>query len=100
MAKLNATENDIAKAKALVSDLFDGDVPESIEALFESAEMGMRSFRVISGMRPLVVAVWEKMASSGDPNRFTVENMVKEMDAVLGYWVIPDEKEEGVPSEK
>jgi hypothetical protein len=103
MAKLNAVEAELDIAKRVLADLFDGDIPDSIATLFESSEMGMRGFRVISGMRPLVVALWENMSSNGDPNRFAVENMIKEMDAVIGYWVIPDapdEKEESVEPEK
>ncbi len=100
MAKLNAVESDLLEARRLVASLFDGETPGSVRALFESSEMGMRSFRILSGMRPLIVSVWTSMCSDGDPNRFTVGNMLNDIDSVLGYWVVPDEKEEDNSNEK
>ena len=94
MPRLNAIESDIETAKVVVDEVFDGNVPDSVATLFECSEMGMRSFRTLSSLRPLIAALWKGMSENGDPNRFAVERMIKDIDQILGYWVVPDDEGE------
>ena len=99
MAKLNAVEADLQAAKKILKENLPEDLA-GIEVLFEASEMGMRSFRVLTAIRPLVASVWSSLSANGDPNRFAVENMLRDIDEVLGYWVVPDEKEDDSSAEK
>jgi len=100
MAKLNAVESDLKSACLLLANILGPDEFKEIVPLIEASEMGMRSFRVLSAIRPLIASVWSSMASNGDPNRFAVENMLHDIDKVLCYWVVSDEKEVNESSEK
>jgi len=94
MAKFNAIEKDLELAKRLTEEVFDGELPKEIEALFQSSEMGMRSFRVLACIRPLLISVWDGMASKTDNRRFAVEKMIRQIDDIIGYWVLPDDTED------
>jgi len=100
MARLNAVESDMQAARDILEKSISPECMELIAPLFESSEMGMRSFRILASIRPLVASVWSSLSANGDPNRFAVENMLRDIDSVLGYWVVSDEKEDTKISEK
>jgi hypothetical protein len=67
---------------------------EDFQKLCEGVELGLRSHKIMCSIRPLVSAVWINMNEKQDPNRFAVERMIKDIDGVLCYWVVPGEGEE------
>jgi hypothetical protein len=91
MAKFNATEKDIFKAREIVKEIFDGDIPKEVEVLFHSSEMGMRSFRVLACIRPFLLRLWDNMSSNNNAAKFAVEKMIRQIDDIIGYWILPDE---------
>jgi len=100
MAKLNAVELDIEKARVKLEDVLSPEEMEEIKVLFEASELGLRSFRVLFAIRPLIASIFESLVSKLDAKRFSLEGMLRDIDNILCYWVVEDEKEERSISEK
>jgi hypothetical protein len=93
MAKFNFEEDELEQLRDKLKQMLPPEAQEDFKKLCDGVELGLRSHRVIRSIRPLVSAVWVSMSEKQDPNRFAVERMVKDIDDVLCYWVVPDNRE-------
>jgi hypothetical protein len=56
--------------------------------------LGIRGYRVILALRPLIQEVWTSLSNDGNPRRFAVERMLRDIDDYLSSWIVPEEGSE------
>lgn len=95
MATLNFDEGEMAALKAELAAALPEEKRADFEKLCEGIELGLRGYRVLLNIKPLITAVWVSMSENQDGNRFGVERMLKDIDGVLSYWVVPEDPEAG-----
>jgi len=92
MAKLNATECDLLAFRDGVLPSISPENMELTKRLLDAVELGLRSFDTVKSIRPLVAAVWQGMCERNDLNRFAVEAMIRDIDLLLGFWIVDGER--------
>lgn len=102
MAKIYLNESEIHELKNRLKAKLGGEDAVLLEKLCSPMELAVRGYRVVQSIKPLVTSLWVTMNEREDPNRFIVEGMLKDMDDLLDFWVVPDDEtseDEGTPSE-
>ena len=65
--------------------------PDDLLKLQAGVKLGLRGYRVIMAIRPLVQDVWTSLSNDSNPQRFVVERMLRDIDDYLSSWIVPDE---------
>jgi len=91
MAKIYLDESEIRTLKEQLKSKLGSQDADLLEKLCSPMELAVRSYHVIHSVKPLVTSLWLTMTEREDPNRFIVERMLKDMDALLDFWVVPDD---------
>jgi len=102
MAKIYLNESEIHVLRDRLKAKLEGEDAVLLEKLCSPMELAIRGYRVVQSLKPLVTSLWVTMNERQDPNRFIVERMLQDMDALLDFWVVPDDEsseDEGIPSE-
>jgi len=95
MAKWNFDEGEMAALKTDLAAVLPEGRRADFERLCQGVELGLRGYRVLLSIKPLITAVWVNMNEKRDGNRFAVERMLKDIDDVLSFWVIPEDSGAG-----
>lgn len=92
MAKIYLSESDIYSLKDILKAKLDEQDAVLLDKLCSPMELALRGYRVVQSIKPLVTSLWVTMNEREDPNRFIVERMLKDMDDLLDFWVVPDDE--------
>ena len=90
MAKIYLNESEFHQLKERLKAKLDEDDAQLLEKLCKPMELSIRAYRVIQSIKPLVTSLWVTMNEREDANRFIVQGMLKDMDDLLDFWVVPD----------
>jgi len=102
MAKIYLNESELHAIKERLKEKLGDEDSKMLEKLCAPMELSIRGYRVIHSVKPLITSLWLTMNEREDPNRFIVERMLKDMNDLLDYWVVPDDgssEDQGVESE-
>jgi len=102
MAKLYLNEFEINSLKEHLKKKLDAEDAKILEKLCSPMEIAIRGYRVVHSVKPLVTSLLMTMNERSDQNRFIVERMLKDMNDLLDFWVVPDDtpvEDEDEPSE-